>query len=65
MGSVNLSGGPCKIRLIDAHGSRVVRICEPGQIKAETKRYIADGLRLDTHELAVGKGHRTTNPSRL
>ena len=62
---MNLSGGPCKIRLVDQHGSRTVRICEPGQVDAEVKRYEAEGLRLDTHELAVGGGKRTTNPSRL
>lgn len=60
-----LSGGPCKIRLIDVHGGRCVRICEPGQIAAETERYEAEGYRLDRHELAVGARGRTTNPSRL
>jgi len=61
---VNLSGGPCKIRLISPAGSRVVRICEPSQVAGEVERCKAEGYRLDRHELAVGKG-KTTNPSRL
>ena len=60
-----LSGGPCKIRLIDAHGRRTVRICEPGEVDALVAEYKREGLRLDAHELAVGGGKRTANPSRL
>lgn len=62
---MNLSGGPCKIRLISPTGSRVVRICEPSQVAGEVERYDAEGYKLDRHELAVGGGRRTTNPSRL
>lgn len=61
---MNLSGGPCKIRLISPTGARVVRICEPSQVASEVERYKTEGYALDCHELAVGK-RKTTNPSRL
>ena len=63
--AANLSGGPCKIRLVDAQGRRTVRICEPWQVDSEVERYKRDGYELDPHELSITSRKRTTNPSRL
>lgn len=59
------TGGPCKIRLISPNGARLVRICELGELARLVAEYRRDGYRLDAHELAIGGGKRTANPSRL
>ena len=62
---MNLSGGPCKIRLISPNGARIVRICEPGEVAVLVAEYKRDGYALVSDELRVGAKGRTTNPSRL
>ena len=60
-----MTAGPWKIRLIAPDGSPCVRICQRDEVQRETARYLADGLKLDTHELVVDGRKRTTNPGPL
>ena len=60
-----MTAGPWKIRLIAPDGSACVRICQRDEAQSEVARYLADGLKLDTHELVVDGRKRTTNPGPL
>lgn len=60
-----MTAGPWKIRLIAPDGSRCVRVCQRDEVQREVARYVAQGYALDTRELAVSGGKRTTNPGPL